>query len=313
MFTFKDMRNGEKKQVFIDIKDGYKIPVTLIKGIKEGPTVCVTAGLHSGEYIGVEAVVRLSKEINASSVSGNIILIHCINTSGFLHKTISVVYEDLQNLNRNFPGDENGTISDDIKLFLERQLYPNIDYLFDLHSGARNEELTPCLFLPVLSDKEGVYEKAKELAFATNIPKVILSQNSKGFVGYAAKKGIPALLLERGGLAKMSEEDIQGFVDDVQLILEDLKMYEFDSDLKPCEKQVYTKNTYISSENTGLWYPKKRANELVKEGEVLGVITDFFGNEIQTVTAKHDAVIFYYLKDLSVKEGEDLYAYGAVE
>ncbi|MEF2879213.1 MAG: succinylglutamate desuccinylase/aspartoacylase family protein [Blautia sp.] len=95
---------GEKKQIFLEPGvPGYKIPATFICGAKPGKTLLVTAGIHAGEYPGVAAVIRLAAQINPSQAEGNILLLPCVNTSGFWARTVAIIPEDGFNLNRHYP------------------------------------------------------------------------------------------------------------------------------------------------------------------------------------------------------------------
>ena len=73
-------------------------------------------------------------EIDPKKVSGRIIIIHCLNSSGFIERTDAIVPEDGMNLNRDFYGDKNGTISRKIMAFLEEEIMPIADFIMDLHS-----------------------------------------------------------------------------------------------------------------------------------------------------------------------------------
>lgn len=45
------------------IRSVVEIPVTLVRGAKDGPTFCVIAGVHGTEYAGIGAAIRLSTEV----------------------------------------------------------------------------------------------------------------------------------------------------------------------------------------------------------------------------------------------------------
>lgn len=310
---FSKLEKGEKKQLTLKVNENFTMPATMIRGKENGKTVTMTAGLHSGEYPSITATINLAREIDPEKVQGNILFIHCINTSGFKNRTLDVVYEDKENLNRNFPGNENEnrTMSDEIKLFLENEVIKNSDYLFDFHSGAKVEELTTCMFLPVDSE-EGVIQKSKNVGESTNTEKIIISKNSKGFVGYSAKLGVPSLLMERGGFGRYDNSTVEEVIADQKLILQNLEVYDFGVKQSNSIKEYYTKNTYLSADVDGLWYPRFKSDEKVKKGDILGTVTDFFGNEIKRYFAEQDGVVFYYTVDLSVSVGEALYAYGSI-
>ena len=50
---------------------------------------------------------------------------------------------DEGNLNRSFPGDAEGTITQQIAYFIEHSLLPGFDYSFDFHSGGSLAHLHP--------------------------------------------------------------------------------------------------------------------------------------------------------------------------
>lgn len=96
---------GEKKTGWLEIEGGgQKLPLTLICGAKEGPTLLISAGIHGAEYIGVQALSELSRELDPRELKGNVICIHVANPSAFRDYVRFFVPEDGKNLNRVFPG-----------------------------------------------------------------------------------------------------------------------------------------------------------------------------------------------------------------
>ena len=95
---------GEKKTGWLEIEGGgQKLPLTLICGAKEGPTMMISAGVHGAEYIGVQALSELSRELDSKDTAGNVICLHVANPSAFRDYVRFFVPEDGKNLNRVFP------------------------------------------------------------------------------------------------------------------------------------------------------------------------------------------------------------------
>ena len=138
---------GEKIQGNITLKMSddniIDIPVTLINGIKEGKTVAITAAVHGGEYTGVFGLIKLSREISPQDLSGQLILVHITNVSAFEAKMQYVGPIDGKNLNRCFPGDKNGTHTEQLAYFISEEVYGQSDFFLDLHSGDIHEDLMP--------------------------------------------------------------------------------------------------------------------------------------------------------------------------
>ena len=303
---------GEKKQVMLSPNiAGYEMPATLIAGKREGKTLLITAQIHSGEYPGTPALIHLAKEIRPENLEGNLILIHCVNTSGFWAKSDARVPEDNGNLNADYPGRPEGTTTERIADFFVKEIFPHIDFLCDLHSGGATEPLTPCLFFP---KAEKVTEAAKAAALALDIPFLIASWNQKGECGYAAfHLNIPGLLLENGHSSRCEPEWVAFYEKNLRLLLHHLSMYVLEEPLSVCPKTVYEKAVYLESEKRGLWYPQVKENMAVRKGQCLGRMEDFFGNQIGEYHAEADGRVFYYTSALAVTEGSPLVAYGLDE
>lgn len=312
MFTICDhaLNPGEKKQVILQPVPSYEMPATLVCGASEGKTILITAGIHSGEYPGIPAVIRTAKELDPAQVSGNLLMVHCVNTSGFWARTDCLVAEDGGNLNGNYPGMPDGTVSQRIADYFVTQIFPRVDFVVDLHSGSQQEPLTPCLFFPKW---EKVREEALAAAKALDIPYLIQSMAQTGEYSYAAHTmGIPALLLERGHSGFCEKEWIDAYCKDLRLLLSHLGIYPYEG-RTTTQKHVFVKTIYLEAEEDGVWYCNVQPNETVKKGQLLGRTEDFFGNVLHEYYAEADGIVFYHCCGLSVKVGRNLVAYGIEE
>ena len=75
---------GEKKTGWLEVEGGgQKLPLTLICGAKKGPTMMISAGVHGAEYIGVQALSELSRELDPKDTAGKVICLHVANLSAF--------------------------------------------------------------------------------------------------------------------------------------------------------------------------------------------------------------------------------------
>lgn len=62
---------GQKLQTYIPVLDSNtKIPITIINGQNDGPTLLITAGIHGGEYPGIAAAIEISQAIEPEVISG---------------------------------------------------------------------------------------------------------------------------------------------------------------------------------------------------------------------------------------------------
>ena len=85
------------------------MPVHVVHGRKEGPSLFVSASVHGDEVNGVEAVRRLIKSTAIRDVRGTLLLVPIVNVYGFINH--SRYLPDRRDLNRSFPGSETGSLA----------------------------------------------------------------------------------------------------------------------------------------------------------------------------------------------------------
>ena len=118
---------GEKASGFIRVNgdDGgmdASIPATIIRGQHPGPVLALVAGTHGSEYAAILALQRLNRELDPSLMSGTVILVLTAHKQSFLMRTVYYNPVDWQNLNRMFPGDPNGTMTQRIAYAITNQV-----------------------------------------------------------------------------------------------------------------------------------------------------------------------------------------------
>ncbi len=287
----------------------YQMPATIICGRKPGKTVLFTAGIHSSEFPGIPATIRTAAEIDPADVEGNIIMIHCVNMSGYNKRSIVYVYEDDFNLNGMYPGNPDGTAGERIAAYFVSEIFPHVDFICDFHSGGNGESMYPCLFYPVGCSAE---KEAEAAAKALEIPHLIRSTARKGEIHYAAHHfNVPGFILETGMSSLNYKEWVDLDIRNIYLLLAHLSVYHkpgLDTATKP--KKIYCENDYIESDRYGLWYPALRENEIFRAGDELGHLEDFFGNRLKTYYAKNDGVVFYATWGIYAEPGFPLVAVG---
>ena len=161
-------REGEKKSGFWKI-DEYPVPVTIICGREEGKVVCVSAGVHNCEYTSIQAAIDLSEELRPEDIRGSLIILHTVNYTGFFKRVAEVIPEDNKNLNRVFPGNKEGTISERIAFHFSKYLYPKLDFFLDIHGGDLFEDVMPFIYAPGM----GIWKKEAVENYKKNIKEVL--------------------------------------------------------------------------------------------------------------------------------------------
>ena len=301
-------RNMKKHITFPVPGTDMSIPATIICGSVPGKTITISAGVHSREYIGIEAVIRLAQELVPEMVQGTVLLLHCCNYAGFISRSSDVVPFDGKNLNRAFPGDGNGTQTQRLAAFLEEEIIRNTDYLVDLHSGGFCEALTPHVYFHGAAEPK-VCELSRQIAELTSADYLVRSTAKNGFYSYAGQCGVPAIILERGGSGLLHEDEVLADMADVRNILRGLGFLTDASAAQNVHK-VIQNGYYVNSPASGCWYPRKRPGDRIKKGEIIGEIRDIYGAPVCSVFAEAGGVILYQTISLGIEKGKPMIAYG---
>lgn len=127
------------------------IPICVVRNGK-GPTALLTGANHGDEYEGPLALFDLARRLEPEDVVGTVIIVPAINYPAFKSATRTSPI-DKGNLNRSFPGKPDGTVTQKIADFFQRELLPRADLVFDFHSGGKTLEFLPWCAAHVLPNK----------------------------------------------------------------------------------------------------------------------------------------------------------------
>lgn len=307
IFCGEKIQPREKKKVSIPIPSAPPLSAVCLCGNRPGPTLAVTAGVHGCEYVGIEALRRLARELSPEDLSGNAVLLPLANPSGFYAGLKQMVPEDGMNLNRAFPGSLEGSLSSRLAAVLEQTVYPAADFLADLHSGDWNEALRPLVFFPTAGE-ESVNRAALEAAKSLTVPFRVRSCAKNGLYSWAVQRGVPALLIERGCQGLWSEGEVKACCEDVRSLLRHMGILQGKNPLR--EQAEIADAVYEEAIDNGFWYPAVTLDTPVRKGMLLGRLEQEDGRRIQEVRSKSDGVVLYYTTALGVRAGEGLIAYG---
>lgn len=128
------------------------IPMAIIAN-GDGPTVILQGGNHGDEYEGPITIGELIRDLDPGEVQGRIICLPAINVPAVnAGRRVSPV--DGLNMNRTFPGDPAGTITQQISAFVNDQILPLGDAFLDLHSGGSSLDILPSAIIEPAPDPE---------------------------------------------------------------------------------------------------------------------------------------------------------------
>jgi predicted deacylase len=78
------------------------------------------------------------------------------------------------------------------------------------------------------------------------------------------------------------------------------------------KRKYLTDYTAVRSEHVGMWYPTVKLNDIVKKGQVVGFIQDYFGKQIDEVKAQLEGIITVVRTSPAIKVGNALIEHGRI-
>lgn len=318
---------GEIRSGFIPVpraSDGEtRIPFSILRGARPGPTLGLVAGNHGYEYTPILATHRLIQKVDARNLSGTILVVHVANMPSFLKRTIYYSPVDGKNLNRVYPGRDDGSLSERIAAAITREIIERSDYLVDLHCGDGNESLRPYSYwMPIGENK--VDEAAKQMNLAFGMGHIVIDRGrpkdpkaSMYCSNTAMTRGKPAITVESGGMGMAyAEEDIARLERGLENLLRHFGMTEGTS--RPSSQPKWYDHAEVLrfpenlSERSGCFYPRVEKGQVVQKDALLGTIDDFFGKKFYELRSPFAGVVLYIIGTPPVSAGEPLAFVGAV-
>jgi len=297
---------------------GTSIPVTVIHGAKKGKTLAAVAGVHGYEYPPILALYRLKEMIDPQELAGTLVLVHIANLPSFQRRTIYYNPYDWKNLNRVFPGDPDGTLSQRIAYVLMEEVVKKCDALIDLHCGDGNEALIPYTYWMISGDKR-LDDLTRTMALAFGIPHIIIDEtrskdikDSKYLGNTAILLGKAAITTESGLLGRTDEEAIRRNIDGILGVMRLFRMIEGQPDAVTSPVWI-DRYEVVYSQTDGLFYPQVEMGHYVVKGQKVGYVTDFLGRVKEELRAPFSGVLLYIINTPPTSKGEPLFEVGRLK
>lgn len=277
------------------------MPVHVIHGRRDGPTLFVCAAVHGDELNGVEIIRRVLKTRTLNRLRGTLIAVPVVNAYGLIHE--SRYLPDRRDLNRSFPGSEEGSLAARLaNLFLE-EIVQRCTHGIDLHTGAMHRTNLPQI-RGNLDDPETL-----RLAKAFGVPVLLNASLRDGSLRAAAGElGIPTLLYEAGEALRFDEVSIRAGTQGVLSVMRALGM------LAPSRRKTARPEPFISRRSLWVRAPESgmlgtvvRLGAQVARGETLGYVDDAYSGRRESIVSTSDGVVIGRLERPLVHEGDAVY------
>jgi uncharacterized protein len=301
-----EVQAGERSSIDLEVARLYThtpttMPVQVLCGKRAGPVLFVSAAIHGDELNGVEIIRRLLKVPALNRIRGTLIAVPIVNLHGFIHT--SRYLPDRRDLNRCFPGSDQGSLAARIADLFMREIVSRATHGIDLHTGAIHRANLPQIRANL--DDPATLEMAQ--AFAT--PVVLNAAIRDGSLRSAAMaKQVPVLLFEAGEALRLDELCIRGGVEGIIRVMRLLQMLPRGRASQPPMPLVARSSSWVRAPQSGLFRAQARLGaRVMKDQTLLGVVSDPFGGREQEIRAPFSGIIIGRLNLPLVNEGDAIF------
>ncbi|MDO8526527.1 MAG: M14 family metallopeptidase [Deltaproteobacteria bacterium] len=300
----RSIRRGETAQVHLKVSETYSsrgitIPISVVRGKKPGPILFVTAVVHGDEINGVEIIHNLIYRSSNKNQSGTLVCVPVVNILGFYSQTRYL--PDGRDLNRFFPGDPNGTLTERYAHTFFNEVIVKCHFGIDLHTAGHGRVNIP----HVRGDLP--HAKVRFLAESFECPIILDRKGIEGSLRRTAtEKGIPTIIYEAGESGRFQYKATQEGVRGVIAVMEHLKMRTAKKHPR-AKKPLFVKETeWIRADRGGVIDLKIRPGETVAKGQLLGINVNPFGKEVHHISSPYKGLVISTITSPVVQPGNPI-------
>ena len=300
-----ELQKGIIKGVELNTTTSIDIPVLVMNGQKDGPTLLMVSTQHGIEIQGAEVILRIMREkMSPRNLSGAIIGIPVENPLAFMHHQYLSWIDNLDlggggsdsSLTADRP---NGNATERLAYALWQKAWKQADMVLNIHCNTRPDSL---FFTEINVGNSSTREKLEKMAEAFGVTNVLESDPipddaPNTLVNLAVKNGIPDILIELIDGRWISEPSTTV---GVRGILNIMKVFDMiDGEVEPQEgipiiSGICTWQGIVHANRGGLIRFLKTPGDFLKKGEVFAEIYDLYGDVLERVECPMDGYIWSY-------------------
>jgi len=259
------------------------LPVRVVHGREDGPTVWINAAIHGDEVVGVDVVRRVMAGLDPKVVRGTLVAVPIVNVFGFMNGDRYL--PDRRDLNRSFPGSARGSLAARLAHLMMTEVVDKCEVGIDLHTGADRRSNLP----QVRADLDD--PDTRRLALAFGAPVMLHARVRDGSLRHAAQeRGATVLLYEGGENKRFDQYAIDAGVLGVRRVLAALGMTD-PIDEEPAEVQECRSSGWVRARRSGILELEARLGQHVTKDERIGSLFDSFGRTLSAVRANRTGIV----------------------
>lgn len=277
------------------------IPIIIVCGQEEGPTLWINGAVHGDEINGSLATHEVAMELNPSKLKGTLVCSPIANTLAYQWRQTFNPFDHLD-LDRQFPGDPEGVFSQRVAYHLFKEVKEKANYLINFHTHATPYAAVPyTVFKFVSGASPQVNQETEKIAKAFGV-----LENCRVDIGTAKGEqpsgaltggldvncmlnGIPAFMAEMGGGGRFERENIEVAKRGIKNVMKYLKMIPGEPEAVG-RQYIFRSRKFLYSNRAGLAIMDVKPGDILNPGEKIAHIMDFF-SELEVLPAKERSYI----------------------
>jgi predicted deacylase len=282
------------------------IPVMIVAGRSDGPTLLVDGGIHGDEQEGPLAIASFARELDPDRLRGIFIGVPVMNVGGCEAMSRGNPRDTHAfDMNRIYPGRSEGFLTDRIAHTHSSLVAAAADMEISIHSGGNICYLAETIFVGA-GDSKGL-ELAR--AMGPEWPIVLDTPRPSGSpMAAMLQRGKTGITVELGGSAATMPATLLGVVEILKRALRNVCRHYKMIDGEPSyATHVWRgKQVVVQAGKSGLLAPRSGIplKQPIRMGEALLSVTDLFGATVEELRAPCDGTLFGIRTYPSVTAGD---------
>lgn len=252
------------------------VPVMVACGKRNGSTLWVQSCVHGSEVVGPLSSQKFLTELNISELEGTVVF--CLAVNPLAYRTLTrCTPHDGMNLNSLFPGSESGSVSEQIAARCFEAAQSMANAVLDLHSGGNH--LVCAHHVLYCNSKQEETNVSKGLAQnmgASHVLSLPGDQLIRSAIRSFSDAGVPAVIVESGGGAQVTTEDIENHVMAIQRGCHFLGLLGAGAG-SPSGQVIHGRIKMIRTTRGGIFCAMTKPGEYLREGDDIGYLVNIYG------------------------------------
>lgn len=300
-----------KKIEFINVEANgvaASIPLGIVEGDQPGRTLGVIGGVHGTEYAAQDAVARFWDSLDETTVTGRLLIVLMADPIAFERKSAYVNPVDAKNLNRMWPGDASGSITQVIAHALTERVVSQSDVVIDVHGGEWDEAISMFIIAHSTGNAE-VDDMVLNVARASGFPYLEVTPADGAVLGAgtgsgeACRAGVPAMTFEAGGEGLREQRYIDAHYEGLMNVARYLGILEGEITTWAAEPVVMDHGILVKVTSGGVLRPEVEVGEWITQGQPFTTVLGYDGSVLESVTASEAGVVIDVINSRAIAPG----------